>query len=189
MEQSPLLPCAVLRGTSSASQRGSPSRNREGFCAAPERDLSQACASSPPNLVAPEVLLEEFQAIRLLGKTDCPDNPGPRPMLKRKGTPAFQIRRLVQQDTWGTFHPGMKTVSGRIHKNLSRGLAWANRLCLDPRTQSRAGSATDGSPRLQAGAELVLLHEPRHAQSRHRRVRAMPGGESPWRDRPVRCAK
>ena len=37
--------------------------NREGFCAAPERDLSQACASSPPNLVAPEVLLEEFQAI------------------------------------------------------------------------------------------------------------------------------
>src|SRR5579864_7619943 len=122
----------MLRGTSTISPRESPSTNMGGFCAAPELDLSQACPSTQPNPVAPEVRLEGFQAIRIPGETDCPGNPGPRPAVKRRGAAASEIRRLAQQDTWGRYHLDVKTVFGRFHKNPSRGSAWANRLCPDP---------------------------------------------------------
>src|SRR5215469_6027440 len=188
-EPSPLHPFAMLRGTSSAAPPRNPSANRAESYAGPDRDLSQAYASNLPNQVMPEVQLEEFQAIPVLGETDCPDNPRPRRKLKTKGTPAFQIRRLVQRDIWGRFRPDVKTVSGRSHKNLSRGLAWANRLCPDPRTQSRAGSARGGSRRPQAGAGLVLLREPQRAKNRHRTVHATRGGGNPSPNRLVRCAR
>src|SRR5579871_2128196 len=106
--------------------------NRGGPYAVQALGPPQACASSLPTPATPGVRPEGLRATQLPRRSGSPDNPALRLRPNRKGVFAFQIPDSGQPDSEGISRRAGKTAPVRSHKILSRGLAWANKPCLDP---------------------------------------------------------